>query len=102
MPRVGFVDDDHARGGDHGYALAHLEVQVAVAVMDLLDEVDNQGRDAAVSVAHLRQGEPMSAVGDPQAIGIDFGDLVVVGQQPVGQDLDRGPAEFAGPFLAFQ
>lgn len=34
--------------------------------------------------------------------GVDFGNLVAVRQQAVGQYLDRGPAKLASPFLALK
>jgi hypothetical protein len=64
--RVDFVDANDARGSDHGKTVAYLEVQVTVAVMDLFDEVDDEGHHAAVTVAHLSQWESMPAALKPK------------------------------------
>ena len=62
---IDLVDYDDPRGGNRGHAVAHLEMQVAIAVVNLLDQVDDEGRDTSVPVAHFPQREAVSTGDHP-------------------------------------
>lgn len=88
--RVDLVDDHDTRNGHDGAPAVTLHVDGAVGVVELLEDVDHQRGNGPVAVAHLPQGEGPAVVRDPQAVGVDVPDGVVVGQQVVAEDLQGG------------
>lgn len=83
---VDLVDDDDPGIRNVRCAVRRVQDEFTVGVVDLLEDVHDQGRHRAVAVTHLPQREPVVAVDDPQTLGVDVVDLVVVGQQVVTQD----------------
>jgi hypothetical protein len=64
--RVDLVDDDHTWRGDHHRPVYQVGGQLAVRLVDLLQQVDHQRGDRAVPVAH-GTGSPFARPGHGSA-----------------------------------